>query len=202
MRSQASRTDPVSWISVQKRIKLFIKEYFFREPAECGFLNGSDSGCVCMEKLGIILWCVGIVNDSGILHIQKIHGCAAVLQHLQDLIFRHHFQDGINKCGTDQDQMTGFTLTDRVTRGWSSGEHLSDSLGCKQRNINRGKEHCINLCLSDIQSDSDRIKHMSCCIVSRFEERLHYWRQDGAPAHLPYILLPQLLWKFRPAGNY
>lgn len=73
------------------------------------------------------------------------------------------------------------------------GEHLSDSPGCKQWNVHRGKEHCINLVFQILQSDPDRIKHMSCCIVFVFEERLHYWRQDGAPAHLPYILLPQLL---------
>ena len=33
----------------EKRIKLFIKEYFFPEPAEYVFLNGSDSGCVHEE---------------------------------------------------------------------------------------------------------------------------------------------------------
>ena len=62
----------------QKRIKLFIKEYFFASQLNVDFLT-DQTLVVCMEKLGIILWCVGIVNDSGILHIQKIHGCAAVL---------------------------------------------------------------------------------------------------------------------------
>ena len=45
------------------------------------------------------------------------------------------------------------------------GEHLSDSPGCKQWNVHRGKEHCINLVFQILQSDPDRIKHMSCCIV-------------------------------------
>jgi len=61
--------------------------------------------------------------------------------------------------------VTGFTLTDRSYKRMVCGEHLSDSPGCKQWNVHRGKEHCINLVFQILQSDPDRIKHMSCCIV-------------------------------------
>ena len=61
--------------------------------------------------------------------------------------------------------MTGIAITDRSYKGTPQREHLSDCLGCEQRNINRCKEYRIHFVFQILKSDSDRIKHMSVCIV-------------------------------------
>ena len=40
--------------------------------------------------------------------------------------------------------MTGIAITDRSYKGTPQREHLSDCLGCEQRNINRCKEYRIH----------------------------------------------------------
>ena len=61
--------------------------------------------------------------------------------------------------------MAGTAVTDRGYKGIFQREHLRDCPGCEQWNIYRREEYSINLVFQIFQSDPDRIKHVSCCIV-------------------------------------
>ena len=61
--------------------------------------------------------------------------------------------------------MAGITVTDRSYKGITQREHLRDCPGRKQWNIHRRKEYRVNFIFQIFQSDPDRIKHMSWCII-------------------------------------
>ena len=61
----------------EKGIELFIKENFF--PGQLNMDFRTDQALVMYaEKFGIILWCINVMEDAGIIYIQIIDRFSAV----------------------------------------------------------------------------------------------------------------------------